>query len=41
VPTDVQEVIRHQQQQLQEVYTLQNELIDYQLQLFEYQFFYP
>lgn len=37
VPTDVQEVIRHQQQQLQEVYTLQNELIDYQLQLFEYQ----
>lgn len=36
VPTDVQEVIRHQQQ-LQEVYTLQNELIDYQLQLFEYQ----
>lgn len=37
VPTDVKEVIRHQQQQLQEVYTLQNELIDYQLQLFEYQ----
>lgn len=37
VPTDVQEVIRHQQQRLQEVYTLQNELIDYQLQLFEYQ----
>lgn len=36
VPTDVQEVIRHQQH-LQEVYTLQNELIDYQLQLFEYQ----
>lgn len=37
VPTDVQEVIRHQQQRLQEVYTLQNELIDYHLQLFEYQ----
>lgn len=37
VPTDVQGVIRHQQQHLQEVYTLQNELIDYQLQLFEYQ----
>lgn len=37
VPTDLQAVIRHQQQQLQDLYTVQNELIDYQLQLFEYQ----